>query len=78
MSDGSVLAKSFTEFYGTLKLFGSWSVDATCPLQADVSSSLGEFIVYAWLSDNGGAMPGLVIRLSDRYWMAGTFVPYNR
>ena len=78
MSDGTVLAKSFTYYYGTVELSGDWSVSANCEVEADVNSSLGEFKVFAWLSDNGGAMPGLVLRLSDSYWMAGTFVPFNK
>ena len=77
-SDGTLLAKSITYDFGTVELSGSWSVDAYCAVEAEVSSSLGEFTVYAWLSDNGGAMPGLVLRRSDSYWLAGTFVPYNR
>ena len=61
-----------------MELSGDWSVNANCEVEADVYSSLGEFKVFAWLSDKGGAMPDLVVRLSDSYWMAGTFVPFNR
>ena len=62
----------------TVELSGDWSVNANCEVKADVYTSLCEFKVFAWLSGNGGAMPGLVARLSDSYWMAGTFVPFNR
>ena len=77
-ADGAVAAWSETAELGLVELSGDWGIDSRCRIQAFVTSELGSFDVYGWLSDDGNSLPGLVYRYSDSYWLSGTFARYNR